>query len=95
MWSANTGKGRKQWNQSCAPNERTAKGSEHEPARSPPIVSRFSVLEVPYLDERRLGVVVFDEDDSHTPARVGAQKSTELLERERVIVDVDDGLTHR
>jgi hypothetical protein len=43
-------------------------------------VRRLSVLEVSYLDERRIGIVVFDEHDSHAPARVGAQEPTELLE---------------
>ena len=61
-----------------APNEGPLKRPEHAPARSPPIVSRFSVLEVSYLDERRIGIVVFDEHDSHAPARVGTQESTEL-----------------
>jgi hypothetical protein len=28
-------------------------------------VRRLSVLEVSYLDERRIGIVVFDEHDSH------------------------------
>lgn len=61
-----------------APTKGALKRPEQAPAWSPPIVSRFSVLEVSYLDERRLGVVVFDEDDSHAPARVGTQESTEL-----------------
>jgi hypothetical protein len=58
-------------------------------------VSRFSVLEVSYLGERRLGVVIVDDDDSYAPAPVGAQESAELAERERVIIDVHDGLALR
>jgi hypothetical protein len=46
---------------------------------SAPIVRRRSVLEVSYLDERRIGIVVFDEHDSH--ARRG--RHDESLGRER------------
>lgn len=48
-------------------------------ARSPPILSRFALLEVSYLDERRLGLMALDEDDSCAPARVRAQESTGTL----------------
>ncbi len=57
-----------------------SKGPSAGRLRSAPIVCRLSVLEVSYLDERRIGVVVFDEHDSHAPARVGAQEPPELPE---------------
>jgi biopolymer transport protein ExbB/TolQ len=44
------------------------------------VITRHMNVLVSYLDEWRIGVVVFQEHDSHSPARIGAQELTELVE---------------